>query len=136
MPNSAGPNRTPSYVAHVLLAITAVVLSSVASAANLVQTTPTLRCGWFDNPTPGNAWLIDRDAQWIVGMQGGHQADGDWPEFEPKEWTSSNRSYGYGCACMSVIANAKTHEIERILSAKARPLSACKRDPSLAKRKP
>jgi len=29
------------------------------------------RCGWFSNPTPANAWLWDREAEWIIGVQGG-----------------------------------------------------------------
>lgn len=35
------------------------------------------RCGWLTNPTPANMWLQDRDAQWIIGMQGGYQLQGD-----------------------------------------------------------
>lgn len=60
------------------------------------------RCGWFSNPTPGNAWLTDRDGEWIVGTQGGAQADGDWPSFADSQWVATNGSYGYGCACMDV----------------------------------
>ncbi len=43
-----------------------------------------LRCGWFDNPTPGNFWLVDRDGSWEVGVQGGYQAKGldRIPDFE------------------------------------------------------
>lgn len=96
----------------------------------------TLRCGWFDNPTPGNAWLIDRDGEWIVGVQGGHQAEGDWPAFEPRDWAATNRSYGHGCACLRVETDAKTHEVRRILHASARPLSTCRKDPAIAHRRP
>ncbi|MGO4778074.1 DUF4087 domain-containing protein, partial [Lysobacter sp. 2RAB21] len=28
------------------------------------------RCGWFVNPSPANAWLIDRDGEWIIATQG------------------------------------------------------------------
>ena len=45
-----------------------------------------MRCGWFSNPTPANASLYDRDGEWIIGVQGGYQADGDWPAFSAKEW--------------------------------------------------
>ena len=45
--------------------------------------TPTLqksetRCGWFSDPTPANASLYDRDGEWIIAVQGGYQAEGDW----------------------------------------------------------
>src|SRR5690349_18304425 len=39
------------------------------------------RCGWVDNPTPSNWWLVDRDGEWEIGLQGGYQAKGDMPDF-------------------------------------------------------
>jgi hypothetical protein len=89
------------------------------------------RCGWFSNPTPANASLHDRKAEWIVGVQGGHQADGDWPEFSPSQWVKTNVNYGYGCACMRVQVDPQTHEVMKIESAQARSLSACRRDRAL-----
>ena len=89
------------------------------------------RCGWFSNPTPANASLHDREAEWIVGVQGGHQAEGDWPEFSPSQWVKTNVNYGYGCACMRVQVNANTKEVIRIESAQARALSACRKDRAL-----
>lgn len=90
-----------------------------------------LRCGWFDNPTPANAWLHDRDGEWTVSIQGGHQADGDWPAFKASQWVNTNVHYGHGCACLKVEADAKTHEVNRILSARARPLGTCRADHAL-----
>lgn len=94
---------------------------------------PVTRCGWFQNPTPGNAWLADKDGQWIIGIQGGHQAEGDWPDFHGRGWVHTNRSYGYGCACMRVLADAPSREVQRILSATVRPLEACRQDSGLPK---
>jgi len=90
-----------------------------------------MRCGWFSNPTPANASLYDREAEWIIAVQGGHQADGDWPEFGPGQWVETNGHHGYGCACMRVQANSKTHEVSKIESAQARALSACRKDAAL-----
>ena len=89
------------------------------------------RCGWFSNPTPGNAWLDDRDGQWIVGTQGGHQAEGDWPDFKPRQWVKTNGSYGYGCACVRVRVNHGTREVLEIKSAYARSLASCRKDGAL-----
>ncbi len=89
------------------------------------------RCGWFSNPTPGNAWLDDRDGEWIIGVQGGWQADGDWPDFKPEEWVRTNGNYGYGCACLRVRVNRTSHQVLEIKSATARPLKACRADRSL-----
>lgn len=50
------------------------------------------RCGWFTNPTPANIWLQDREAQWIIGTQGGYQMEGDWPwpNFKKGQWVRTN----------------------------------------------
>ena len=92
-----------------------------------------MRCGWFSNPTPANASLFDRDGEWIIGVQGGHQAEGDWPEFTPAQWVETNGNYGYGCACLKVRANHSTRKVIEIESARARALSVCRRDPALRK---
>lgn len=89
------------------------------------------RCGWFENPTPANAWFNDRDGEWIVGVQGGPQAEGDWPEFPRYRWVRTNGSYGYGCACMTVQADAATGQVSRIVASRSRPLSRCRADRAL-----
>ena len=95
-----------------------------------------LRCGWFDNPTPANASLTDRDTDWTVGVQGGHQAQGDWPRFANRDWLRTGHgSHGYGCACMKVSTDDK-EQIVQIFSARSRPLSACRQDPALKAKEP
>jgi|SRR5215213_883669 len=93
------------------------------------------RCGWFSNPTPANIWLYDRDGEWTIGVQGGYQVEGDWdwPEFKPREWVRTNANYGYGCACLVVRVNKDTHQVLDIKSARARPLSVCRKDRALKK---
>ena len=91
------------------------------------------RCGWYSNPTPANASLHDRDGEWIIGVQGGYQAEGDRPSFKSGQWVSTNGHYGHGCACLRLRVNRKTHEVIEIESARARPLAACRRDRSLRK---
>jgi hypothetical protein len=92
---------------------------------------PVMRCGWFDNPTPGNAWLYDRDGEWTISTQGGHEADGDWPPFKRGDWVETNGPHGHGCACLKLIADPQTREVQRILSAKVRPKAACRAEPGL-----
>ena len=91
------------------------------------------RCGWFNNPTPANAWLWDSEGEWIIGVQGGFQSDGEWPNFKPRQWVRQNGYYGYGCACLSVRVDKQTHQIVRIKSSRARSLTQCRRDPVLKK---
>jgi hypothetical protein len=97
----------------------------------------TLRCGWFDNPSPANVWLHDRDGEWIIGIQGGHQAKGNWPKFNSSAWVRTGAgSYGYGCACLRLKANTETREVTHILSATARPLEICRKDAALKDTEP
>ena len=116
-------------IAALLLALGLGVAHAQASG-RVVRKTET-RCGWWSNPTPQNVSLFDRDGGWIVGIQGGHQAEGDGPDFKDSEWVNTNGHYGYGCACLDAVVNSRNHEILRIRAAHARPLSACRRDPAL-----
>jgi hypothetical protein len=128
-----------TYMIRLTLLITSLFLALSAYTsvqpetpnATAASTAGEMRCGWFANPTPANASLYDRDAEWIIGVQGGHQADGDWPEFGPGQWVKTNGNYGYGCACLRVEANSRTHEVSRIESAEPRALSACRKDAAL-----
>lgn len=93
------------------------------------------RCGWFSNPTPANIWLYDREGEWTIGVQGGYQVeqDWDWPEFKRGQWVETNGHYGYGCACMRMRVEKESGHVLEIESARARPLSACRKDRALNK---
>lgn len=102
-----------------------------AASASAAGAMPHTRCGWFDNPTPGNAWLIDRDGEWAIAIQGSYEAQGDWPQFTDAQWVPVNGMHGHGCACIKAVVNTKTHEVVRIASARARPLAVCREDRAL-----
>ncbi|NWA26922.1 DUF4087 domain-containing protein [Pseudomonas gingeri] len=108
-----------------ILALSGLVLP--AHAADKVER----RCGWFENPTPANATLTDRDGTWEIASQGGYQAEGDWPQFSDAQWVRTNGNYGYGCGCLSASANPETHRLNNLTKATARPLAACRNDKTL-----
>ncbi len=91
------------------------------------------RCGWFDNPSPQNASLIDRDGEWVISQQSGHSAQGSWPpQFKASQWVRTGTgNYGYGCACMNVQVNTEPQHINRILSSQAKALAVCRSDKRL-----
>jgi hypothetical protein len=93
------------------------------------------RCGWLQNPTPGNWWLIDRQGEWTLGTQGGRQADGmdGMPDMSTKDWVETNGSYGYGCACMTVVVDRKAKRINRVINATPVPIKQCRADRALPK---
>jgi len=107
---------------------TAFILS-IALAAAPVAAAET-RCGWLQNPTPANWWLIDRDGEWLIGAQGGYQAPGmdEMPDMSTRGWVEVNGHYGYGCACMRVATDRATRRVTRIFSATPVPLRQCRRD--------
>lgn len=110
--------------------VLSLVFISPGVSATPQSKTPSLvtRCGWFSNPTPSNASLFDRDAEWTISVQGGYQAEGDWPEFGPREWVETNVHYGYGCACMNVGVDRSRHVITKIVSSRALSLATCRQD--------
>ncbi|WP_242112382.1 DUF4087 domain-containing protein [Luteimonas aquatica] len=92
------------------------------------------RCGWFDNPSPGNASLHDKEGEWTIAVQGGHQAKGDWPpKYRQGQWQRTNAGgHGYGCACLTVRVDAEEKNVLEIFSSRAQPLSVCRKDRALA----
>jgi hypothetical protein len=102
----------------------------LALLAAAPQSAPQTRCGWLQNPTPANYWLIDRDGEWTIMAQGGYQAEGwdEMPDMSARGWVETNGHYGYGCACMSVTVDPASHRVTRILSARPVPLRQCRRD--------
>ena len=94
------------------------------------------RCGWFSNPTPANAWLTDADGEWTIAVQGGYQAEGDWPDFKPSQWVKTNVNYGYGCSCMRVTSDRGSMRIVMIHSATPKSLATCRKDKALKGKEP
>jgi len=109
--------------------VAVIASSSVKEIAPTVEAAkPETRCGWFENPTPANAWLIDRDGTWVINTQGGSGAVGDWPTFSNSRWVKTNVNYGYGCACMRVEVDRAEKQILEIFSSYSKPLSSCRKD--------
>ncbi|PYS99063.1 MAG: DUF4087 domain-containing protein [Acidobacteria bacterium] len=128
--------RTILFIGLVTCAF--VVAASLSSEITIVeaQTKAVLRCGWFSNPTPANAWLVDRDGEWTIGIQGGYQAEGDWPDITDSQWVKTNNHYGYGCACIKATVDRKSGRVIKIVSSYGKPLTACRKDPSLKRQEP
>jgi hypothetical protein len=130
------PRLMPALIVGCLMLVTVFFVKGHPELPNESEATQfETRCGWLSNPTPGNVWLYDRTGEWIIGVQSGYQAKGDWgPEFNPRQWVITNVGiYGYGCACLRLRVNKLTHEVLEIKSSRERPLAACRRDRSLKK---
>lgn len=116
-----------------LLVLISFFISGVASAATPPKTEN--RCGWFDNPTPGNAWLHDTDGEWTIAIQGEYEAKGKWnPNFDlenEQKFVRTGSSYGYGCVCMKVETDLSSKKIRKVLSIKTKKLSDCRKDKKL-----
>jgi hypothetical protein len=117
----------------------------VAVALILITATPVFaasenRCGWFENPTPANMWLDDRDGEWTVSVQGGYHASGvDVPDFgqAKNKWVVTNgSSYGYGCACIRGHFDRSAGRVIKIEKFVVKTLAACRADRSLNEPRP
>lgn len=88
------------------------------------------RCGWIDNPTPSNIWLIDKDAEWNISKQGEYTALGidKIKDFSDDQYIHTNGNYGYGCSCLVVDVDRTNKVIRTIYSAKNIDLSRCQND--------
>jgi len=110
------------------VALLLVIVSSVfASAAET-------RCGWLENPTPGNWWLTDRDGSWTLMTQGEDYREevmDNVPPFNDAQYVATNGNYGYGCACLSVDVDKADGRIVKVYSGKAISLNKCEADRSL-----
>lgn len=128
-------NRSVSRAVAACMVAMVLSMATAAGAAAAGKNAVENRCGWFVNPTPGNAWLIDRDGEWTIAVQGGPQAEGDWPpNFPAKQWVpldDSGRGYGHGCACLRVRTDRGEQRITRIVSSQAKPLAQCRNDRAL-----
>ncbi|WP_295911416.1 DUF4087 domain-containing protein [uncultured Xanthomonas sp.] len=136
-PDVMNPSRPVLRFASVFGAALAAMTGLCAVADATPPAGAVTRCGWFDNPSPGNATLVDKDGEWTVGQQGGHQAEGTWPTFSQARWVATGTgSAGYGCACLKVHARDDSREVTAIESATAQPLKTCRQDKALRGREP
>lgn len=76
------------------------------------------RCGWLENPTPGNWWLNDKDGSWTISAQGGYSVPDksldNLPDIKDSEFVRTNIHYGYTCACMSVTVDKQNNLVTAI----------------------
>lgn len=92
------------------------------------------RCGWLQNPTPGNYWLDDADGSWTILTQGSDiEPDGIdlLPDISEGDYVRTNGNYGYACACLNVETDSTDGRITEILSFRQLQLSKCRKDPNL-----
>lgn len=93
------------------------------------------RCGWLENPTPANLWLIDAEGEWTISIQGSGFIDQDapdrLPEIDDQEFVRTNYNYGFSCVCLQVETDRSRMEITRVFSGEQLLLKQCLEDPAL-----
>ena len=91
------------------------------------------RCGYVNNPTPGNYWLIDSQGEWIMVSQGKERDPGmdQVPDLSEHDFVKTNGAYGYACGCISGDFDAAAMQVAKIASFKQKPLAACRKDKNL-----
>ena len=120
--------------AHAAAAVVPEPVAAPGPAAAASPAKGVRRCGWLANPTPANWWLTDAEGQWILATQGADQAPGmdEMPDMSTAGWVETNGHYGYGCACLTITADAEG-KVTRISDAQPKPLRQCRADRKLPK---
>lgn len=93
------------------------------------------RCGWLQNPTPGNWWLDDAEGSWTIMSQGAGEGPEGMdliPDISERDYVATNGNYGYACACMKVETDDADGSITQILSFRQLALSKCENDGNLS----
>lgn len=113
---------------RVTLASAMIVLFS-ASVAQAAEN----RCGWINNPTPGNWWLTDAEGRWTIMAQGSYEAGGmeNIGDISAGDYVATNGSYGHACGCMKVDTDGQG-TIARIYSFRQLPIAKCENDGALS----
>jgi len=90
------------------------------------------RCGWVENPTPGNWWLTDADGQWTIMTQGNYEAGGmeNIGDISAGDYVATNGNYGYACGCMRVDTDGEG-AITQIYSFRQLSIGKCENDGAL-----
>jgi hypothetical protein len=130
-----GGERKMSQKLFVIFALMGCLLFASVTQAQSFQK----RCGWYNNPSPSNSWLIDNDSKWAIDMPGMTATDPTgWTHFTktPANWVRTSGDSGYGCACITARSDHSKHMIVEIQQGEAKPLSDCRNDPNLTSLEP
>jgi hypothetical protein len=117
------PRRIGSAAVAIVLALSACLRPARAEE----------RCGWLENPTPGNWWLKNSLGLWIISAQGGPYTEDakKLPEPTPERFVATNGHYGYSCACVSGIFDDHAQLVTRLDATRVLALSVCHDDKTL-----
>ncbi|WP_249744797.1 DUF4087 domain-containing protein [Burkholderia pyrrocinia] len=136
---SGFPMRLPVRINQMKIARARIAMWVLGAAFTLTAATeaaaaPEKRCGWLENPTPANWWLVDKDDSWTLSTMGNPPVPGldEMPDMSTKGWVVTNAGmHGYGCACLDLEIDPHTREVTRIVAARPLPLKRCKADRAL-----
>lgn len=100
------------------------------------------RCGWLENPSPANLWLIDKDATWFISAQGRFNLDNESVDLvydaikNDQNFVRTNRNHGFSCACLTVDVNQDAKEIVKVYESTQLNLKRCLEDIAIIKHIP
>ena len=113
------------------------VLISLSTSAEEV------RCGWLDNPTPANVWLVDKEGTWVLSTQGVQNPLSDdsidliFQAFDNKsEYVRTNGNHGFSCACLTLETDKSDHSVTHVSKSKQLDLKRCLEDTSITEHIP
>ncbi len=102
-----------------------------------------VRCGWLENPSPSNMWLIDRDGIWNISVQGAvNNLDDKSIELayqaiaDDKDFVRTNNNYEFSCACLTVDLDIDRMLVKTVYKADQLNLKQCLEDVAITEHIP
>lgn len=122
-------------------AATILISATLALAGTSALSAKENRCGWIQNPSPGNYWLDDGEGSWILVTQGSEMEPlgmENMPDFTVGDFVQTNGYYGYACGCIeaetersSEFGDSFLGRISAIYGVEQLPISQCRADKAL-----
>lgn len=111
-----------------ILLLTATAFTVGASGAHAEK-----RCGWLENPSWGNWWLLDQDGKWIIREKDGYEAEGseNLPDISAGDYVSTNNNYGYACGCLNAIIDADSFRVTQLNFIELKTVDECQANADL-----
>jgi hypothetical protein len=117
-----------------------ITLSIVLVMISFTSVAEEIRCGWLDNPTPANVWLVDKEGQWVISTQGLENSLSDqsmdlvYQAFKnERQYVRTNGNHGFSCACLTLETDKSDHSVTHVSESKQLDLKRCLEDTAITK---
>jgi hypothetical protein len=109
------------------------ILAGVALFAGASAASAEKRCGWIENLSWANWWLLDHDGKWTISERDGYEAEGteNLPDISLNDYVSTEKNFGYACGCLKGVLDADSFRVVQLESIEIKTVDECRADADL-----